>query len=431
MSQVTSNTASTLNGLFRQIYAKEVRDLIPDWAILQKRLPFSKAALLGDKYHLPVVVSDEHGFTYGGSTAANYTLNSAISMQMQDAQIPGSELTLQSGISYGAVSRAQSKGETAVEQAVRLLMERMKASAAKRVEIEMIYGASTTGLGCVSAITGTSTTRVLTISAATWAAGIWSGMENCSLDAYRATGTSGVQINGNAAIVVTSVDAATHKVSISGNSSDLTTLDSYAAGVSGTDGTLYFYGAYGNEMTGLDAILTNTGNLFNISAATYNLWAANTYDCQTAEFSMGKILSGLAKAVGRGLMEDVVVLLNPDSFANVVSDLASQRRFDGSYSKKKGENGFETVVFYGQNGAIELVPHPMVKSGDAFALPLDLIQRVGSTDISFRGEGPTGQEEYLFQNTSTNGWTCRAYTDQAILIEAPAHCVKFYGISPS
>lgn len=60
MSQVSANTGTTLNGLFRQIYAKEVRDLIPDFSILQKRLPFSKAALLGDKYHLPVVVSDEH-----------------------------------------------------------------------------------------------------------------------------------------------------------------------------------------------------------------------------------------------------------------------------------------------------------------------------------------------------------------------------------
>ena len=154
MSQGSSNTSTTLNGLFKQIYAKEVKDLIPDFSILQKRLPFTKAALLGDKYHLPVVVADEHGFTYGGSTASNYTLNSAISMQLYDAQVNGSELTLQSGISYGAVSRAQSKGETAVEQAVRLLMERMKASASKRVEIELIYGASPTGIANVTAGTG-------------------------------------------------------------------------------------------------------------------------------------------------------------------------------------------------------------------------------------------------------------------------------------
>ncbi len=225
---------------------------------------------------------------------------------------------------------------------------------------------------------------------------------------------------------MTSVSASAKQISVSGAAADLTAMDAQL-----NNASFYFYGAFGNEMTGIDAIITNTGTLFNISAATYNLWAGNIYSCSSAELTMGKILSGLAMSVGRGLLEDVVVLLNPDSFANIMSDLAAQRKFDGSYSKKKAENGSESVTFYGQNGMIELVPHPMVKSGDAFALPLDIIQRVGSTDVSFRGEGPTGQEDYLFQNTSTNGWTCRAYTDQAILIEAPAFCVKFSNITPS
>lgn len=427
MAQVSANTAATLNGLFKQIYAKEVKDLIPDFSILQKRLPFTKAALLGDKYHLPVVVSDEHGFTYGGSTASNYTLNNAVSMQLQDAQVNGSELTLQSGISYGAVSRAQSKGETAVEQAVRLLMERMKASASKRVEIELLYGASSTGLATVSAATSSTTTAVITVTAASWASGIWSGMENCGLDSYYLASSTYTQNNTNSQYVVTAVDPINKKLTVTGNATDIGNISANIANPT----YLYFYGAFGNEMTGIDAIMLNTGTLFNISATTYSLWQANTFSCGSAEFSMGKILSGLAYAVGRGLLEDVTILLNPDSFANIMSDLAAQRRFDGSYSKKKAENGSETVTFYGQNGMIELVPHPMVKSGDAFALPLGIVQRVGSTDVSFRGEGPTGQEEYLFQNTTTNGWTCRCYTDQAILIEAPAWCVKFTSITPT
>lgn len=54
MAQNTSNQQSTLNGLFKQVYAKSVKTAIPNFAILQARLPFSKAAILGDKYHLPV-----------------------------------------------------------------------------------------------------------------------------------------------------------------------------------------------------------------------------------------------------------------------------------------------------------------------------------------------------------------------------------------
>lgn len=427
----TNGSGATLPGIFKQVYSKEVRTAIPAFSILQAKIPFSKAQILGDKYHLPVVLSDEHGFTYGGNSAANYTLNSGIAMQLQDAQIASSELTLQSGISYGAVSRAQNKGEQAIESSVRLLIERMKSSASKRVEIELLYGASLSGLSVISATSGSSTTRIYTLLASTYANGIWAGMENAQLDAWYNTGTSGLQLNVNAPVVITAVSVGNKTVSVSGNATDLTAIDAQVGSVVGTSATFFFYGAFGNEMAGLDVILTNTGSLFNISAATYNLWQANVYDCLSAQLTMGKVLAGLAIAVGRGLMEDVALFLAPDSFANLVADLSAQRRYDGSYKSKKGENGFETLEFVGQNGMIELIPHAMIKSGDAMAIPLDLVKRVGSTDVSFRGEMVGGEMEYLFQNTSTNGWTCRAYTDQAIFIEVPAQCVKFKNITPT
>jgi len=427
----TNQSGATLPGLFKQVYAKEVKDAIPSFAILQARVPFSKAQLLGDKYHLPVVLADEHGFTYGGNTAANYTLNAGISMQLQDAQIASNELTLQSGISYGAVSRAQNRGEQAVESAVRLLIERMKASAAKRVEIAMLYGASIGGLGLLASHSGSGTTRTYTFATGTFANGIWAGMENAQLDVYSATGTSPVQQNTNAAVVITAVSVANQTISVSGNSSDLTAIDAVVGSTVGTSATVYFFGAFGNEMTGIDGILGNTGTLFNISASTYNLWQANSYSCSSAQLTMGKVLAGTSVAVGRGLMEETALLLAPSSFANLVSDLSAQRRFDGSYKSKKAANGVETIEFYGQNGLIELIPHAMVKDSDAFELPLDSVKRVGSTDVSFRGEMVGGEMEYLFQNTSTNGWTARAYTDQSIFIETPAQTVKFTAIVPT
>lgn len=432
-ANVGMNTGGTLNGLFRQKYNKEVKSLIPDFAILQKRVPFSQAELLGDFYHVPVVVADEHGFTYGGATAANYTLNASIAMQLQDAQVTGSELTLTSEASYGAVSRSAKKGDTAVEKLVDLLMERMKSSMSKRVEIAMLYGQSSTGIGTVASKTGSSGTRVYTISNATFAPGVWAGMENCQLDAYLTGSFSSGAINTNAPLVVTAVNIGNKTISVSGNSTDLTAIDADIA----TGVQLFFYGAgatasvNGMEMVGIDYILTNTGTLFNISATTYNLWQAQTYDCKSAELSMAKVLAALALPIARGLLQDVQVLCAPDSWANLNSDLAGQRMFDESYDSKKGEKGVQGIVYYGANGKIEIISHPMVKQGEAFILPLDLIQRVGSADVSFRGEGPMGQEDYFFQNTSTNGWTIRAYTDQAIMIEAPAHCVKLINIVAS
>ena len=430
---VGMNTGGTLNGLFRQKYSKTVKNLIPNFAILQKRVAFSTAEMLGDFYHLPVVVADEHGFTYGGATAANYALNASIAMQMQDAQVTGSELTLTSEASYGAVSRSAKKGDSSVEKLVDLLMERMKSSTAKRVEIAMLYGQSPTGIGTIASKTGASTTRVYTLTAASFAAGIWAGMENCQLDSY-VTGGATAPINTNAALVVTAVSVANLTVSVSGNATDLTNIDTQIAG---SGANLFFYGAgqtasvSGTEMIGIDSILLNTGTQFNISASTYNLWGAQTYSCSSAELSMAKILAGLAVPVARGLLQDVQVLVAPDSWANLNSDLGAQRMFDESYEPKKAEKGVNSILYHGQNGKIEIISHPMVKRGEAFALPLDIIQRVGSTDVAFRGEGPMGQEDYFFQNTSTNGWTIRAYTDQAIMIEAPAWCVKFTGIVAS
>lgn len=432
-TNVGMNTGGTLNGIFRQKYSKDVKSLIPEFAIIQKRVPFSQAELLGDFYHIPVVVADEHGFTYGGATAANYTLNAAIAMQLQDAQVTGSELTLCSEVSYGAVSRSQKKGDTAVAKVVDLLMERMKSSTAKRIEIALLYGQSLTGIGKIASGSGASTTRAYVLTNATFAAGIWSGMENCKLDAYTTGLFSSGPVNTNAAIVVVSVDVSTRTINVSGNATDLTAVDAALA----TGVQFFFYGAgatasvNGKEMVGIDYILTNTGTLFNISASTYGLWASQTYDCQSAELSMAKLLAAIALPVGRGLMSDVQVLVAPDSWANLNSDLGGQRMFDDSYDAKKGEKGSNSIVYHGQNGKIEIISHPMVKRGEAFVVPFDIVQRVGSTDIAFRGEGPLGQEDYFFQNSSSNSWSVRCYSDSAIMIEAPAHCVKLTNIVAS
>lgn len=429
---VGMNTGGTLNGLFRQKYSKEVKALIPDFGIVQKRVLFSQAELLGDFYHLPVVVADEHGFTYGGSTAANYTLNASIAMQLQDAQVAGYEVTLTSEASYGAVSRSSKKGDTAVAKLVDLLMERMKASTAKRIEIALLYGQSLTGIGQIASGTGTSGNRVYTLSTATFAAGIWAGMENCQLDCLETGSFNTGPINTNAPIVVALVNVGNMTVTVTGNSTDLSAVDAQIS----TGANFFFYGAAGSltsvnvskEMAGIDFILTNTSTLFNISATTYNLWSSQTYDCKSAELSMGKVLAGLALPVARGLLQDIAVLVAPPTWANLNSDIGGQRMFDESYEPSKAEKGVKSIKYYGQNGVIEIISHPMVKQGEAFGVPLDLIQRVGSSDVAFRGEGPLGQEDYFFQNTSTNGWTIRCYTDQAIMIEAPAHCVKWINI---
>lgn len=415
------NTPSTLNGMFKTRWSKDVKNLIPACLILQKRIPFQKATLVGANYEIPVILADEQGFSYGDGTGTAYALNDSIAMQMQPAVVQAYEMTLQSGVSYTAVTRSSQKGEQAVENVIGRLIMQMKGSAGKRLEIQMIYGQSPTGLGSISAHSGSGTTRVYTISSATWAHGTFAGLKNAQLDSIAA----GAVVNTNSAIIITKVDPINKQLTVSGNSTDLTALDAASTPY------FVFYGSFGKEMVGLDKIALNTGSLFSIDASVYDLWQAQTVDCQSAELSMAKVLTGSAIATARGLLGKATLYVAPDSYANLNSDLSAQRQIDESYDGKKGENGYESLSYHYQGGVLEVVSHSMVKSGDAFLLQDDSVDRVGSTDFDFHGENPDGESSYLYQNQSNNGWATRGFSDQCIVHTAPCQMVKFINIVPT
>jgi len=51
----TPNTTTTLNGLFKEIYADKIENLIPDGVKLLKLVPYVEAAKeIGNFYHQPV-----------------------------------------------------------------------------------------------------------------------------------------------------------------------------------------------------------------------------------------------------------------------------------------------------------------------------------------------------------------------------------------
>jgi len=66
-----ANTVDTLNGLFKEVYADNIENLVPDGVKLYNMIPFNKESkALGNLYHQPVVLGLEHGITYGKCTAA-------------------------------------------------------------------------------------------------------------------------------------------------------------------------------------------------------------------------------------------------------------------------------------------------------------------------------------------------------------------------
>lgn len=418
MAAVT--TPTQLDGLFKMVYGESIENLIPESSILTKMIDFVPADReTGNKYNQPVVLSQEHGVTYAASSAGAFALNSAVAMTMGNAQLEGSQILLRSSLSYDAAAKA-SNSKKAFATATGVLVENMMESITKRAELSLLYGQATTGIGNPSsAAGGTSTTAVVTITTASWAAGIWAGTENAEVDILDA----GVKVNTNAALVVTSVDLDARTILVTGNSTDITAIKAITYT---TADAIVFRGALNNEMAGLDKIITNTGSLFGINAGTYNLWKGNSYSVGSGDLTFGKVVLGLSSAVSRGLKGRVALICNPVTWENLNDDLAALRHYDQSYKPKDLEIGGEVIKYHYQGGIIEIYSHIFVKQGEAFAFPINKLVRLGAQDISFKTPGKGGE---MFRELSDNaGYELRVYTDQALLARCPAQCVKYTNI---
>lgn len=415
----TTVDPTTLDGLFKEVYADRIENLVPEATILQKRIAFSQRDSVGNKYHQPVVVTAEHGFTYAAADAGAFTINTPVAHTMKDATLQGSQILLASRMSYDAAHRASTGGKKAFVQATEHLFRNMVESMARRVEIALLYGGS--GIGQSDGSTNSSSTvTVVDIVAASWAPGIWTGAEGAVIEFFN--GAS--QVGGD--FTISAVDVANKKLTVTGSSGDISTLDT---SLSSNTLDIYFNGAYGNEMSGLNKILTNTGSLFGISAATYSLWGANAVTASGA-LTFKQVLKAVNKCVARGLMEPVVVLCSPATWTDLSGELAALRQYDNSYKSAQLDQGAGSIMYHGTNGSIEIVSHPMVKEGDCFVVPMKRVKRLGATDITFNVPG--NPDNRIFIHLQSNaGFEVRSYTDQAIILDSPAKSAKITGFTNS
>lgn len=399
-----NNTFQSLNGLFKEVYADKLENLIPDGVKLYKMISFaSKNKQPGNLYHQPVILGHEHGVTFAASDDDAFALNAPVAGQIRDAQVRGNPVVLRSVLGYVAASRAVQGGAQSFMDATKFLVANMLRSMTKKLEIELLYGQ--VGYGVVGSVAG----LVLTISAAEWASGIWSGSEQMPIDIYSADGLT-LRVSTS----VTSVDLDNRQITVAA-----------ATGVVATD-VIWHKGAKGNEFAGVHAILTNTGTLFNISASAYSLWKGNTYSAGSASLSLAKIERAIALAVAKGLDSDVTVLVSPKTWADLLVEQAALRKYDSSFSSAQLENGAKSIKFYGQNGAVTIEPTIYCKEGYAYILAMDEFMRVGSTDVTFKR--PAMEGEFFRELESNAGYELRAYTDQALFCSAPGKCVIIQGI---
>lgn len=398
------NVTGNLNGLFKQVYADKLEDLIPDGVKLMNLIKFNSKDKTGDKYNQPIILGMEHGVTFAGSDEDGFTLNAAVAGTIKNAEVRGNALVLRSVIGYKAISTSTSS-EAAFKEATKYLVANMLRSITKKLEIELLYGQK--GYATISAV---STTR-LTITTAEWAPGIWAGAEGMPIDIRD---TSGVT-RGD--FVVASVDFANKYVNL--------TTSAAAASVVATD-VIFHKGAYGKEFIGIHAILEKTsGTLFNIDTATYALFRGNTHSTSGA-LSFDDLNKAIAKAVEKGLDTKVICMVNPRTWSDLLTEQAALRKYDSSYSSSKFEQGAKGLLFHSQNGEIEIIPSIYVKEGYAYLLEPSSWVRVGSQEVSFKRPG--FGDDFFKELNDAAGFELRCYCDQALFTSKPSHNVLITGI---
>jgi hypothetical protein len=401
------NTVGNLNGMFKEVYADKLHELIPEGLKLVNMIKFiGKEKQGGNLFHQPVILGMEHGVTFASSDDDAFNLNPAVAGVIKDAQVRGNPMVMRSLLGYVAASRA-ANGKNAFMDATKYLVANMLRSMSKKLEIHLLYGQK--GYGSVAA--GGVSGSAVTIATAEWAPGIWAGAEGMPIEILDAAGTT-----SRGEFTIASVNMETRVITLNASAA--------TAGVVATD-NVYHKGAFGNEFAGIHKILENTSTLFNINAATYNLWKGNSYSVAGA-LSFQKLSKGVTRAVEKGLDTKLVVMVNPRGWADLLQDLAALRRIDGSYSSAQLENGAKSIKFFSQNGDLEIVPSIYVKEGYAYGLCVEEWMRVGSSDITFKRPGQG--EEFFRDLENAAAYELRLYTDQAVFCMSPGKNVLYTGI---
>lgn len=407
-----TNTLSTLNGFFKEVYAGELEDLIPKGLHLQRDIQFiEREKMPGNNFNQPVVLQQEHGVTYNAAgDGSGFALNGAIAGQTQNAQVKGAEMVIRSRMSYAAASDASSGGPRAFVEGTKFLVQNTVSSVRKRLEISLFWGQDELGV-----VSGTPAADVVTISTAEWAPGVWVGLKGAELEVFDSAGTTkrtGTGSDGQYVVQSVDLDGRTVTVDDDQNIADTDRIFFRSARTTSAD----------NDAAGLHKILTNTGSLFGINAGTYDLWKANSYSAGSAALSFPKIQKAMARAVEKGLEEDAVCYCHPGAWADMMNDQDSLRQFDGSYEVLRGEQGSQAIRFHSQSGMIDIKPTIYQKEGYSHIISPEMFKRVGSADVSF--DLPDGGgEEFFMRIENAAAFELRGYSNQSLFTHAPGQAV--------
>lgn len=392
----TTNSKSTLGSRLKERYPDGISQLVPVVNYLKRSIPFKAELAPGEKARFDVQMCLENGFSVGAA-GSDFSLNPSIAQESVKAEVDGCGVLLRSRVAYGLITAAQSK-----KQAFATFNDKkfipMVESFSRREELLSLVGRQ--GLGVVYGNVG----GVLTITEQSWNPTRWIGLKGAVLEAFTAI-SGGAQHNGD--LVISAIDIENRTVTVTGTSAAVVAND-----------ILFFKGHRTVEPVGLMHIARNTGTLYNINAANYELWKSNFYNVGTSGLTLGKILEAAALAGDKGCAEKLVCLVPLKCFQGLVSDEAALVRHDAQ--KRKAENGFEYLSFYGATGEIEIVPYHNMEDGSFLMYPPRWVSYIGSTEMVTQ-VGTSG--DIYFDVTDSAAKEMRLFAEWTVFCERPGYIV--------
>ncbi len=405
-------TLTALDGLFKDVYGS-FDDLLPKGLKCQRDMKFRTGKKLGEQFVELVLLAHEHGVTYAAETDDAFLLATAIAGQTKPAKIQGSQILIRSRIGYKAAVSATSGGEQAFKRSFDVVVDNLVQSGRKRVEIDLLYGRQ--GLGSIKSVAG----DVITIDDAEWAPGIWAGMENAQLEFFDAAGTT-ARVATDAFSIIKVVDLDAHTVEMESPGQSLPT------DVVATD-IVWFKGAHtttaDNSMLGLHGILTASATLFSIDTTLFSLWKPSTFSAASAQLTFPRVQKAIYRAISKGMEGDLVLYVNPTTWADMLQDEAAVRRHNQA---RRYDVGSEGITYYSQNGTTTIKASIYVKEGFAYLIPIEKYWRVGSTDLTFNVLGES--DSYFLWVADRAAYEMRMYSDQALFTPCPGQSVLINNI---
>lgn len=381
----------------------------------------------GIAFNFPIVVSLEHGQTANVDGTA-FALNAAVDSVLKNAQIDGATLALVGNIPYDVSFKSRNGAgngnsggafRTAFELKTDLLMKSMEFYR----EVSLLYGCGTAAtiasdIGVVLSVTGTNLNGPTGMSAVfttpTWAPGLWTNMIGAKVDFMNAAGTA--TIANATAVRVNAVNADTKTVQFIN--------DAGGAGVIAATNRVIPTGWFQKTCVGVEAILQNTGTLFGIDASIYPMWKAIQIDLAGVALNRARILGIMARLFPNGLTQGGKLFVCGPTFADLAEEADALQRYTGNTDEVKRQ-GASNLEYKSPAGNVNVALHKYMKQGEAMFFPAGNGKRVGSTDITFRGEG----DDWFFLELPSNaGCQLRILSNQAPILTMPFRCAYIKNI---